>query len=845
MMVTVLSLAMILTFVPYMGSITAYADDQEPAPIQDTYEIDGVTYYNTGSTAFTRDQNRFYKELLGTRSDKIKLSVPKAGVTDKNCSIADAWLLMGLALTQHKIDVPSSTDLYETLARVAVEGSYEEEDDDGSLFIDGKRYDLTAATSLKKAEEYVLSDIHGDNAVEAQLSDKTTEEPVLVSAVNLKQGHKNITLAAYFTNFRVSPILPEDKGSNYVTTTVKDNVSTSNTTAYAIRNNTGSSVSGTQSLSTSTSYSVSSSISGSESYSFSESIKYGGGYEFPVGVKLNIELGFSASQAVSEGWSEGKSHSDTKSNSQSVNVTLPPYTSVLLKTKTTEAEYVSRYNCPVALVYDVILVGYDAYRVSTSDPIQYTMFTLKDQTGGARAEILERSKLPETYSDEDGIAWNGSYSFLDNLKHGDYWCQYDVMDYVSGYVPMSSTGASFRDSATIVSSEVEEFMPLLPLRRIKITEPKIGVVSDELTYGNYTYYTAKMNIGDYSYVNYMTLVGLNEKDAPYYSFSKDNGYWVLTDKDGNEIDSDTAPVELVKDPVSGNWRYTAVRPGTCFLVFRIYEDIYATADAPEDYMKNEDLWKTAALEIIVEDNVDIPEGKTLTYNGELQTGVPEGEDYDITGNTATDVGEYTATLKLKDENAVWSDGTKEAKKITWKITAKKITPVVTLSDSSYTYDGKVKKPTVTVKDGSTKLATSQYTVTYASGRKNVGKYNVKVTLKGNYSGSKTVSYKINPKGRSIKSLTPASKAITVNWVKQATKMSTSYISGYQIYVATDSKFTKNVKKVYVEKYSTVSKKITGLKGGTKYYVKIRTYKTVNGIKYYSPFSAVKTVTTKK
>ena len=473
------------------------------------------------------------------------------------------------------------------------------------------------------------------------------------------------------------------------------------------------------------------------------------------------------------------------------------------------------------------------------------MFTLKNQTGGARAEILERSKLPETYSDEDGIDWNGSYSFLDNLKHGDYWCQYNVMDYVSGYVPMSSTGASFRDSATIVSSEVEEFMPLLPLRRIKITEPKIGVVSDELTYGNYSYYTAKMNIGDYSYANYMTLVGLNEKDAAYYGFSKDNGYWVLTDKDGNEIDSDTAPVELVKDPVSGNWRYTAVRPGTCFLVFRINEGIYATADAPEDYMKNEDLWKTAALEIIVTDEVDIPQGKTLTYTGKTQTGVPEGEGYSIEGNTGKDAGEYTATLTLNDkDNYTWSDGTTEDKTVKWKIAAKKITPTVTLSTSAYTWDGKVKKPTVTVKNGSAKLATSQYKVTYASGR-NVGKYTVKVTLKGNYSGSKTVTFKINPKGTSLKTLTKASKAVTVNWTKQSTKMSASRITGYQIQLATDSKFTQNKKLVTVKGYSNVSKKVTGLKGGKKYYVRIRTYKTVSGQKYYSSWSKYKTVTTKK
>ena len=40
---------------------------------------------------------------------------------------------------------------------------------------------------------------------------------------------------------------------------------------------------------------------------------------------------------------------------------------------------------------------------------------------------------------------------------------------------------------------------------------------------------------------------------------------------------------------------------------------------------------------------------------------------------------------------------------------------------------------------------------------------------------------------------------------------------------------------------TVSK----LSGNKKYYVRVRTYTTVNGIKYYGAWSAVKTVTTKK
>ena len=64
-------------------------------------------------------------------------------------------------------------------------------------------------------------------------------------------------------------------------------------------------------------------------------------------------------------------------------------------------------------------------------------------------------------------------------------------------------------------------------------------------------------------------------------------------------------------------------------------------------------------------------------------------------------------------------------------------------------------------------------------------------------------------------------------------------------MATNKKFTKNKKTVTVKGYSKTSKKVTKLKGGKKYYVKIRTYKTVGGKKFYSSWSKVKTVKTKK
>lgn len=234
-------------------------------------------------------------------------------------------------------------------------------------------------------------------------------------------------------------------------------------------------------------------------------------------------------------------------------------------------------------------------------------------------------------------------------------------------------------------------------------------------------------------------------------------------------------------------------------------------------------------------------GKALTQTPVVKVGtrtLVSGTDYTVTYKNNTNVG--TATMTVKGKGNYSGTITKE-----FAITPKKVTPTVTLSATSYTWDGKVKKPTVTVKAGTKTLTTDDYTVTYASGRKNVGKYSVKVTLKGNYTGSKTVYFTIVPKGTTLKTLTPGSKKVTVRWTKQATKMSSSVITGYEIQLATNSKFTTGKKTVTVSGYGKVSKVVSSLKGSQKYYVRIRTYKTVSGVKYYSPWSAVKSVTTRK
>ena len=226
----------------------------------------------------------------------------------------------------------------------------------------------------------------------------------------------------------------------------------------------------------------------------------------------------------------------------------------------------------------------------------------------------------------------------------------------------------------------------------------------------------------------------------------------------------------------------------------------------------------------------------FTYNGKTQkptVTVKDGDtglkttDYSVSCPASVKAGTYKVTVTLKGSYS----GTGTA---AYKISPKKITPKVTLSRTKYSYDGKAKKPGVTVKDGNTALKTSDYTVAYAKGRVNVGTYNVKVTMKGNYAGTKTVSFTVIPKGTSI-TLFEAVKnqlAFKVKWKKQPEQ-----VTGYQIHYSTDGNFKKDVSSVTVKgakNTSTVLKK--NIKGGKSYYLRIRTYKTVGEKNYYSAWN---------
>ena len=140
-----------------------------------------------------------------------------------------------------------------------------------------------------------------------------------------------------------------------------------------------------------------------------------------------------------------------------------------------------------------------------------------------------------------------------------------------------------------------------------------------------------------------------------------------------------------------------------------------------------------------------PTANSFTYDGVSHTGITKGTGFTLTGSTsATSAGSYQVTVKLNSGYA-WNDGSRDNLTLNWKISPAKITSA-TLSQTTYAYNGTVQKPEINaVRANSLNLGESDYDVAYSDeGSKDAGSYTVTVTGKGNFTGSATAEYSIEP-----------------------------------------------------------------------------------------------------
>ncbi|HBA97217.1 MAG TPA: hypothetical protein DCZ23_03815 [Lachnospiraceae bacterium] len=165
---------------------------------------------------------------------------------------------------------------------------------------------------------------------------------------------------------------------------------------------------------------------------------------------------------------------------------------------------------------------------------------------------------------------------------------------------------------------------------------------------------------------------------------------------------------------------------------------------------------------------------------------------------------------------------------------------VKLGKNTFIYNGKAKKPKVTVKQGSYKLIKNRdYTLTY-SNNVNVGTASVTVWSRGDYSGYILKKFTIIPKGTSFSGKIKAGhRSFTAKWKKRSKS-----VTGYQLQYSSNKKFNGKTTKT-IKKKSVTKLKAGNLKAGKKYYIRVRTYKTVKGRKYCSKWSKTKIVKTKR
>ena len=227
-----------------------------------------------------------------------------------------------------------------------------------------------------------------------------------------------------------------------------------------------------------------------------------------------------------------------------------------------------------------------------------------------------------------------------------------------------------------------------------------------------------------------------------------------------------------------------------------------------------------------------------TVGGAVVT-LDNGIDYKVSYKNNVNAG--TATMTISGiGNYV---GTYEETFKIYRQDINKFNPKVTIKYPNMNYTGKARTQntwtevkatidgkTVTLEQG------KDYTISYKNNT-NVGVATMTITGKGNFKGTIKKTFKIIPPKSDISSVSKkTATSITVKWAKK-----TAQTTGYLLQYSTSKSFASDKHSFWIKSNTTVSKVISGLKKGKTYYVRIRTYKEINGTKYYSPWSEVKSI----
>jgi len=286
--------------------------------------------------------------------------------------------------------------------------------------------------------------------------------------------------------------------------------------------------------------------------------------------------------------------------------------------------------------------------------------------------------------------------------------------------------------------------------------------------------------------------------------------------------------------VSTAGRITAKKPGTVVIT--------VTAAATADYKKaQKDIPITVTSVPLTEKRITVSlAGTGLVYRGTAHRPsvtvrdngktLRSGTDYVVTYKNNLNAGKASALITGK---GIYS-GTRT---LGFTISRASVRNAAVSGVRTVVWTGSPRTLSLAVRLGTAALKKgTDYTVVYQNNKK-VGRASVTIYGKGNYCGSTTAAFTINPKGTTISALTGTRKSLRVNWRKQPDE-----ITGYQIQYSSNGFKTNAIRQVTGKTVSNIL--LTSLREKTVYSVRIRTYKVCGNVRYYSAWSPVKKVRTK-
>ncbi len=599
-----LCIGLALCIIMCASAVFVSAAEQTPAPIQDVYVYDGVTYFNINSDYADISSQMFINDCLTAENSNLDVN---ASYLTAGETTANLWQYIALEI-QRQIGETTETGKFRTqfnnvLEEYAKNYAYgttknlKNGDNNYNVTASGLQYAqsvASAGTAIEKQLYKWYEDADGSrdqktskaskSAVwqNSTLANDTAVQDTFWMAISAnktsgtyKHGHYQ-ALAVVFSEFTLSPIIPENKGNNYIFYSSAPNIS--NTHTKGVTNDSSVSVNSSDTLSESETLSVTSEVNGSEEISFGQAlgvnIKIGNDLKTFVGAEIGVDFTFG--QVLQEGWSKSEAQTTSKSYESTVSLTVPPYTAALIQSEKTQTETVTTYNCPVALGFKVTVLEYTLDPSSNSaDAKTKVLATYND----ARAKLRQYAVTEKSVVSRDGVNWSSA--------------KYEVAASAAKLAvtaPISSTGATLKTVYDSVVQKVGSFAPIYPLKRISAEDlNEVG-----------------LNLGEYIYLSDINLKAYNDQKGEnnvygtYYGFNANNGHWVLVDENNNEIGNGNAdtPAILETDPVTKEVTLKAQSVGTVYLKYIIDENCYGTVNASDGYATNSSI-TTAIIKVKV------------------------------------------------------------------------------------------------------------------------------------------------------------------------------------------------------------------------------------------------------